>query len=840
MPRNDTWSLGNAVVPTHYAIRIEPDLSTFIFMGDETIHVRVSKASDRITLNVKELKISSASVKAGNRTYKAKLSENKVKEELTLILSHRVKGEAEICITFSGRNTERLCGFYKSSYKYKGKERCLLTTHFEPSDARAAFPCFDEPALKATFSLSLIIDRNLSAISNMPIKNESNTADGRKRVNFIRTPKMSSYLLYFGVGNFERAIKRIGKIEVGVVTVPGRIKQAKMSLKFAVKSINFYQKYFRINYPLPKLDMIAVPDFSYGAMENWGAMTFRESNLLGDEKKSATRTKQNIALVVAHEIAHQWFGDLVTMKWWDDLWLNESFATFLEYKAVDSAFPDWKLSDQYLIDTVSVALNSDQLLSTHPISVHVTNPAESERLFDRISYEKGGSILYMLEDYVGQDVFRKGLHNYLSKKAYSNATKSDLWNEISAEARKRGIRDVELVARKWIDAPGYPLIEASKAGSTLQLVQNRLTLSKTISGQVWPIPLRYRMQDGSQGKKLMLGRTASIVLGDNRWAKLNLSQAGFYRASYPEYILEELGGAIHSGIIADRDAWGIVNDLFFLARSGRIPAKKYLGFVTKYCMLDSHLLNLSVLSHLQWFCLELHGTKMQDEANKVAESYGNILLKRLTWHFKRSDNNITTALRGASISLLGLVGDKKVVEVSKAMFNTFLKKGIPINPDLCLPVYATVVRSDTGRAYGTMKRLYAEEGTPEEQRRLLLAIGSASDPSHLRDALSFSASKAVRLQDSYLIPSSESSHPEAHAALWKWVKQNWKNILKRYPINMRIMFVEIFANVNDRRIYADIKKFFGKKENVRDEIRMSVTQTLERIEANLSFIEKNA
>jgi tricorn protease interacting factor F2/3 len=826
------------VTPRHYAIRIEPDLSRFVFHGEETIQVRVNRATDRITLNAKELKIDSASVTVGSRTYKAKVSENKAKEELTLGLPCKVRGGAALNITFSGCNNDRLYGFYRGSYEYRGKKRCMLTTQFEPNDARAAFPCFDEPALKAKFSLSLVIGRSLSAISNMPIRKESSMGDGKKLVEFIRTPRMSSYLLYFGVGNFERITKRLGNMEVGAVTMPGRIKQAELALGFAVKFIEFYQNYFGVRYPLPKLDLVAVPDFAAGAMENWGALTFREVLMLGDKKKIALRTKQNIASVIAHELAHQWFGDLVTMNWWDDLWLNESFATFMACKAVDSVFPGWKMPDQYLIDTVSSALSSDQLVSTHPINVHVKKPAEIEEIFDAISYDKGGSILYMLEDYAGRDVFRKGLHNYLIKKAYSNATKADLWNEISASARKSGIKDVGLVARKWIEEPGYPLVEASKSGSTLRLVQSRLTLSKIISGQVWPIPLSYMMQDGSRGKSLMLGRTASIRLGGNRWAKLNLSQAGFYRTSYPEDILEKLGEAIRAGIISDRDAWGIVNDLFFLARSGRVPARKYLGFVEKYCTVDEQLLNLSVLSHLQWLCTVLGGTRMQDEVYKAAESYGNILLKRLTWHPKQSENNITTLLRAASISLLGLVGDRKVVERSKAMFHAFVREGKPINLDLRVHVYIIVVRSDT-KTYDTMKRLYAEADAPEEKRRLLIALGSASDPIHLKNALSFSVSKAVRLQDSLIILSFESNHPEAHTALWKWVKQNWKGIMKGYPIGMHRKFVELFSSVEDRRIYADIKKFFGTKGNMRDEIRMSVLQTLEKIEANIAFLEKN-
>ena len=837
MAKNDTWTLGTAVIPAHYEIRITPNLSNFVFHGEETIQISVSKSTDRITLNSKELKIGSASVTVKGTTYKAKISENKVKEELTLILPCKVRGDAALHITFSGHNGDALCGFYRSSYKHKGKKGYILTTHFESSDARMAFPCFDEPALKATYSISLMIDRNLDAISNMPIKKEVNIGDGKKLVTFLRTPRMSSYLVYFCVGHFERMTKRAGKIKVGVATAPGRIKQARMALGFAVKFIEFYQNYFRIKYPLPKIDLIAVPD-SYTAMENWGAISFREDLMLCD-KKSAMRTKQNVARTVAHELAHQWFGDLVTMKWWDDTWLNESFAELMEYEAPDSVFPGWKMLDQYFIISISAALSADQLISTHPINVHVRKPAEIEEIFDSISYFKGSSVLYMLENYVGQDVFRRSLHNYFSKHAYSNTTKSDLWSEIDAEARKHGIRDVELIARRWIEEPGYPLIEVSRSGSSLKLVQRRTTLSKAINKQVWPIPLSYRMQDGSAGKKLMLGRTASIELGSNSWIKLNSSQTGFYRVSYPDDILEKLGEAIRSRILPDRDSWGIVGDLFFLARSGRVPARKYLDFVIRYCMVDAQLTNLSVLSHLHWFRMMLGGTKMQAEVDKAAESYGSALLKRLTWRSKQSDNNLTKMIRSGSVSLLGTVRDKGVLKASRTMFDAFLKKGKLVDPDLRAAVYANVVRSDPS-TYDIMKKLYAKEESPQDKQTFLAAMGTASDPMHLRDVLAFSSSEAVRLMDARIIFYAESGHPETHATLLKWVEHNWKSVLKIYLLIMHSDFIAIFDSVEDKHVYLDLKTFFSKKENMRDEIKRTLAQTLEKIRANIAFFEKNS
>jgi tricorn protease interacting factor F2/3 len=527
------------------------------------------------------------------------------------------------------------------------------------------------------------------------------------------------------------------------------------------------------------------------------------------------------------------------MEWWDDLWLNESFATFMASKALDEVFPEWKMDDQYLIDAVSAALNADQLVSTHPISVNVKNPAEVEQIFDTISYEKGGSVLYMLESYVGHEVFRKGLHNFLRKHAYSNATKSKLWDEIGAEARKQGIRDVETIARTWIDIPGYPVIGVSRSHDVLRLVQNRLTLSKSVKSGAWPIPLNYGLQNGSKGIKLMLKKKLNMKLDGNAWIKLNYAQSGFYRASYPEDILEELGKAISEGTLHDRDAWGVVNDLFFLARSARVHLNEYLDFVTKYCMVDAQLLNLGVLSNLGWLCTILRGTDMQEKANDAAELYGNFVLGMLTWNSKKSDNNLTAMLRASSISLLGFVGDRIVAERSRSAFESFVKKGKRIAPDLHMPVYINVVRSDPGKMYGIVKRLYIEEDEPEEKRRFLVAMGAASDKAHVLDVLSFSASKHVKLQDSLFALSSEAGSPESHEILWKWFKLNWKPIRKKYPVGMHRRFVELFGTVKDERIYEDMKRFFGTKGNAPEEARRALAQTLERIAANIAFIKRN-
>ncbi|MDE1847244.1 MAG: M1 family peptidase, partial [Candidatus Micrarchaeota archaeon] len=430
-------SLGNNVQPLNYRLFFVPDLKSFKTTVYEDINCVVRKPTNLIKLNAKELKVVSASAFSNGAVQLAKIKYDQKNEEVHLIFKKRLRGKIEIGMTSVCDNNDRLYGFYRSKYGDKGKEEYMLTSQFEPAEARAAFPCFDEPEMKATFEVSFIIDRKLEAISNTPIMEEHAISGGRKIVRFGKTPKMSTYLLYLGVGRFDRVDGRAGRLKVSVLTTPGKKHLAKLPLSYTIKFIRWYEGYFRIPFPLPKIDLIAVPDFSAGAMENWGAITFREIRLLSDEHTSEG-SKRDIAMVIAHELAHQWFGNLVTMKWWDDLWLNESFATYMSYKAMDAVFPKWEVMKQFAEQEQTRAFENDALKSTHPISVRIPSADMIPALFDRISYDKGGGVLYMLEDFVGSAVFRRGLRAYLRKFKYANARKEDLWVAIQKAATESG------------------------------------------------------------------------------------------------------------------------------------------------------------------------------------------------------------------------------------------------------------------------------------------------------------------------------------------------------------------------------------------------------------------
>ncbi|MBI3254410.1 MAG: M1 family peptidase, partial [Nitrosarchaeum sp.] len=408
-------------------------------------------------LHCAELKIKSCYVRYNGISEKAITKLDAKKEELTIIIKNKIEGTAFVEIAFAGELNDRLLGFYRSQYKQNGKTKYLATSQFEAADARRAFPCWDEPQAKATFDISIIAENKFTAISNMPIASKKKIKN-KTIYKFAKTPIMSTYLVYLAVGEFEYLTGKIGKTQVRVITTKGNKSKGKYSLDLGKKLLLSYEKYFGIKYPLPKLDLIAIPDFASGAMENWGAITFRETILLYDPKTSSTRTKQYIAEVISHEIAHQWFGNLVTMKWWNDLWLNESFATFMATKFVDKFYPEWDLWNQFVEDAMNAAMGLDSLKNTHPIDVKVNSTSEIREIFDAISYDKGGCVLRMLEHYVGESNFQKGLKRYLADFKYKNAEGRDLWDAIGKISKM----PVRVMVLTWLKQPGFPVVEIEK------------------------------------------------------------------------------------------------------------------------------------------------------------------------------------------------------------------------------------------------------------------------------------------------------------------------------------------------------------------------------------------
>jgi len=662
------------VIPTNYELEFEPLFNNFTFNGIEVITVNLQRSADLIILDAAELKIKNCHVIQGTKIITAKPSLNEKDEKLTIKLAKKIKGKAKLCIEFTGILNDRLLGFYKSQYKDKGgKTKYLATTQFEAADARRAFPCWDEPAVKATFDISLLVDKHLDTISNMPIISKK-TVGSKILYKFGRTPIMSTYLLYLGVGEFEYLHGKLRNIKIRIVTTKGNKNKGKLSLDFTKKFLSEYERYFGIKYPLPKLDMIAIPDFAAGAMENWGAITFREAILLYDPKKSSTRTKQYIAEVISHEIAHQWFGNLVTMKWWNDLWLNESFATFMATKIVDKFYPEWDLWDQFLDDAMLQAMSLDSLRNSHPINVDVKHPAQIREIFDVISYDKGGSVLRMLENYVGVENFRSGLKHYLTKHKYSNAEGQDLWNSIGKVARK----PVSSMMKTWIDQVGYPVIDVRRENSKISLTQRRFLSdgSKSSKGK-WAIPIA--IEEGNHQRSILLKTHSSKLSLKNTDSNfiINSGRHGFYRIQYDDNTLANLSLLIDEKILNHVDRWSLQNDLFSHCVSGANQLQEYLDFTTSYHDEDNYITLLNLAQNLYYIYKLTIGERFSEEIRTYAIQFLGAIFDRLGWDSKKHEKHTDALLRSFVITALGKLGDENILAEAKSVLPNFLKIKIP-------------------------------------------------------------------------------------------------------------------------------------------------------------------
>ena len=821
------------VVPVNYKLTFEPDLKKFTFDGLETISINCKKSVNVITMNSAELKIKSCIVKSGQKIIKSSFKTNDKKEELQIKLDQKISGVCSVDLEFVGILNDRLLGFYRSRYEQNGKTKYLATTQFEAADARRAFPCWDMPEAKATFEISIIADNKFTAISNMPIKTKKKI-ENKTQYNFQKTPLVSTYLIYLGVGEFEYLSGKAGKIQIRVVTTKGNTSKGKFSLELGKKLLTSYEKYFGIKFPLPKLDLIAVPDFAAGAMENWGAITFRETILLYDPKTSSTRTKQFIAEVISHEIAHMWFGNLVTMKWWNDLWLNESFATFMATKFVDKFYPEWDLWNQFVEDAMNVAMGLDSLKTTHPIDVKVNSPAEIREIFDAISYDKGGCVLRMLENYVGEPNFQKGLKKYLSDFKYKNAKGQDLWDAIGKASKM----PVTSMINTWLKQPGFPLVEINQDGNNLKIKQNRYLLESTkkFSKGLWSIPLSLGLEKETS-KTLFSKKSMSVKLPKNTIGFVaNYGRKGFYRVKYDEGILLDLKMLVDEKRLPPIDRWAVQNDLFSLCVSGDEQVRNYLDFSDAYFDEDSYLASVNVAHNLASLYFRAFDEKFVEEIRSYTVNYFRKILSNLGWEPKKSDKHTDALLRTFAIAVLGKMNDETVTDEAIKKYKKFLKSPRSLSPDLIETICSIAAWNGNSKTFAELKKLYTNAKTMEEKLRFLGAMCGFQDKKLLVKTLDFSQTSAVRSQNMQLPIMKIAGNPYGDKVLWPWLKKNWKKINKKVghgnPLFNRI--VASIAGVADDSMEKEIKLFF--KNNPTPGTERTQTQTLERIRINSKFL----
>lgn len=835
--------LAKDLKPERYRLRLKPDFRTFSFGGEEVIHFALARPVSELALHAKGLKIESVELKQGKIHLRPKkITYDERKETVRFSFREKLaKGSAELALRFSGTLNDQMRGFYRSRYTVKGKEKYLATTQFEATDARRAFPCIDEPAAKAVFEVSLVIPDDCTAISNTDEREVTAAGPGLKLIRFAPTPKMSTYLLAFVVGEFEFLEGRTNEgVRVRVYTTPGKREQAKFALEVAQKTLSFYTGYFGVKYPLPKLDMIAIPDFAAGAMENWGAVTYRESAILVDEKNSSTATRQGVALVVAHELAHQWFGNLVTMEWWTHLWLNEGFASWIEYLAVDHLFPDWDIWTQFVHQDLASALHLDALRHTHPIEVEVKNPAEIGEIFDAVSYSKGASIIRMLSEYLGEEKFRKGLKRYLKRHQYGNAATADLWKALSEVSR----RPVGRMMRNWTGKAGYPVLTVTEKGKNFELRQERFFASARRARSLhdrtlWSIPLDSISPDRKEQRKtLMERRSMSLINPSREWTKFDAGAAGVYRVAYSGKLLARLQSALGNTRLTARDRFQLINDAFALAESGRLPTAEALALARHY----RDEADYSVWADLAGDIGRVH-TLLEEESflpayREFARALFQNLAGRMGWEKRAGERHTDPLLRSLALYNFGFYGDRDTVRKAQDLFRG-LVKGRTIDPDLRGAAYLLAAEHGEKAEHQRFIRLYREAELHEEKNRLGRALGHFRDPELIETTLQFALSKDVRLQDAIGIINAAWSSPKGKILAWKFVREHWEILLKRYGEGGHLLprLIQPAGSFHTEARAKEVERFF--KAHKAPGAERTIRQVLERIYIHYDWLSRD-
>lgn len=809
--------------PEHYKLHLIPNRDSMKFSGTVSIRgKKTGRPAERLTFHQKGLKITSARInhhqKNDIKTIEVMRVNNQNSfDEVRLHAATMIyPGEYTVIMEFEGDITRPMNGIYPCFFKHDGKDKILIATQFESHHAREAFPCVDEPEAKATFELALTAPAGETALSNTPVRTV--LEEGKTNTYmFNRTPKMSTYLLAFVFGELDSLeAKTKDGVLVRTFATPDNTKHTQFALDCAVKTLEFYNEYFDIPYPLEKCDFIALPDFASGAMENWGLITFREQALLVDPQNTSLHLKQYVANVVAHELTHQWFGNLVTMRWWTDLWLNESFASWMSWLAVDHLFPDWKVWTQFIVDEQGIAFKLDALEHTHPIEVEVKHPDEIRTIFDAISYEKGASVLLMLHDYLGAEDFRDGLRIYLKRHAYGNTDTVDLW----AAWEEASGKPVKKFMSSWTQQSGYPIVQAN-AG---KLRQERFYLNPKAKKEAatWPIPLL------AEGLKLQtLEKVEQTVEGED--FVLNHDRTGFFRAIYGEKHLANLSKAIKAGKLNELDRLGLLSDAFEAAKAGYGSTVDALKLLEAYADEDSAVVWDVIAGAIGGIRVVMDDDDVRKHLKPFVRKLAAKQLKRLGWEETKSDSHFDKLLRPTILGLSSYGEDESVVAEARRRFDA-MKRPEDIHPDLRGVVYGTIARTGGPKDFNKMLAMHDSSANSEERVTLAGALTGFEQPELIKRALAEITTKDVRLQDAPYWIAYSFSNRHARLTTWQWLKDNWEWAAKNLGSDLSFFRMPNYAarGFSDAKFLPEFKKFFAS--HMSPAFERPVNQAIETIE----------
>jgi len=848
----DKIVLPNNVRPINYNLKLQPDLAQFKFSGEETIEIDILETTAQIQLNSIEINIETVKLtQSGQSWTSSDIKYNTERETATLTFDSAIQpGRALLDIIFKGELNDKLRGFYRSQYlDDNGATRYLAATQFEATDARRAFPCWDEPAHKAVFDVTLIVPESLTALSNTPIKEEAKHDPGLKKVHFEKTPIMSTYLLAFIVGDLTHIEQEsVNNTTVSVWTTSGKEEQGRFALETSANLLSFFNDYFGIPYPLEKLDHIAIPDFAAGAMENWGCITYRETALLVDQSNSSAGTRQRVAEVVAHEMAHMWFGDLVTMEWWDDLWLNESFASWMGTKAVDWAFPEWQMWTQFVNMDTNRALSLDGLKNSHPIEQEVKNPAEVSQLFDAISYSKGASVIRMLEQFLTPEIFRQGLQQYISANQYQNARTVDLWSALE----KASNQPVTSIMETWTGQMGYPVLQVDRLPSNqnqaIRLTQRRFVYDQgtedDIEKTLWKVPVGISDSESSQETTLVLNDSQTDVQlstssDPNSWFKVNPSQTGFFRVNYSDEDWERLIPVIRSKTLAATDRLGIQNDAYALSRAGLLPVSQFLSLANAYRDEDDASVWSDLASNLRDVETLIADQPYHNDYRKYALDIFTSKASLIGWDQRPGEGHLDALLRSTVLSQAGNYGDEGVLAEAQNRFNQYIGEPNSLHPDIRGLVYSLCAQNGSRNTYDQLWHLAKNTDLQEEYVRLLIGLTRFTSPELLQETLTRSLTDDVRLQDTITVVTAVAANLNGRDLAWNFLKDQWEEFDKRYGGGgfglMRL--VSICGTFSTADKLEEVQSFFEQHPTPAAE--RTIQQSLERINLNIRWLERN-
>ena len=822
--------------PVNYKIHLEPDLVNFTFAGTAEILFEAPQSIAEIVLNLLEIAIWRCRVLQNGDSVNCAFHVDPVKEELRISLPEPMSGNIRLKIDYQGLINDKMAGFYRSKYSHQGQTRYMAVTQFEESDARRALPCMDHPARKATFDIAIDIDQNLVAISNGAVKDKKLLDNGKLRVIFEQTPKMSTYLVFFGVGEFE-FLPDEKDDRVRVATLPGMQKFAQFGAELGRKSLEFSESYYGIAYPLPKMDLIAIPDFAFGAMENWGAITFRENLLLHYPEVTSKSGEERIFEVIAHEIAHQWFGNLVTPSDWRYLWLNESFATFFGFGVVDHYCPQWDTWQQFLYSQTGSALTRDALHETFAIEIpggeHVVINASTAPII----YNKGGSILRQIQGYIGDDNFRKGLQHYLKTYEYECATSQDLWQSFEAVTRQ----PISELMKSWIEQPGYPQITVRRQDNRLILNQKRFTYLPGESDQKWLVPVTLNLfseTSETQRISLLLDETEQIIdLEDDIVAyKVNDRQTGFYRVKYDDANnLHELGQRVQEKSISAEDRWGLQNDLFALVKSADASVDEYLKFLSYYQKEDAYLPLVSIADTLFDAYLVMD-EKYRKKISSTAAPWFEAILNNIEYEPTKKEKHTTSILRDKFIWVAAFFGSNSVLEFARGQF-TALMEGGDVHPDIMKSVLQVGAYTGNSQVFDWFVQRMDQSRIEHERMNILTALGCFKNEALISKVQQY-VLDTVPARNQFIPVVAMCANPHAIALMWDWYVSHLEEIEQFHPMLYERVVAAIIPAAGIENA-AEVQKFFDdymkKKDKARDVIRLS----LEKLEINLRIRAAN-